>query len=148
PSASSQVRVPRLISTRRIEPSRRAMGPSGNCRSDAISVTSAIAASCQNRGPVGGRRFRRRGPRFVPMPRLRPDEIREFLDEPGHLARIATVAPDGAPSVAPIWFLFRDDRLWFTPRLKSSWWTHVQHEPRVAITIDEAESPFRKVFTS
>ena len=80
------------------------------------------------------------------MPRLDPDQVAAFLEEPGHLARIATVRPDGAPSVAPIWFLFRDGRLWFTPRVKSSWWRNIQHEPRVAITIDEDVAPYRKVF--
>lgn len=80
------------------------------------------------------------------MPRLDSHQIRSFLDEPGHLARIATVSPDGAPSVAPIWFLFRDGRIWFTPRERSSWWRNIGHEPRVAITIDEDEAPYRKVY--
>ena len=82
------------------------------------------------------------------MPRLTADQIVEFLTEPGHLTRIATVGPDGAPSVAPVWFLFRDGRIWFTPREKSAWWHHIQREPRVAMTIDEDEAPFRKVFVS
>lgn len=80
------------------------------------------------------------------MPRLAVEQIRDFLAEPGHLARIATVAPDGAPSVAPIWFLHRDDRIWFTPPEKSAWWHNIRHEPRVAVTIDEDEAPFRKVY--
>jgi nitroimidazol reductase NimA-like FMN-containing flavoprotein (pyridoxamine 5'-phosphate oxidase superfamily) len=80
------------------------------------------------------------------MPRLTPDETRAFLREDGHLARIATVDADGAPSVAPIWFLFDDGRVWFTPRERSSWWHHIQGEPRVAMTIDEDVAPYRKVF--
>ena len=80
------------------------------------------------------------------MPKLTPAQVTEFLEEPGHLVRIATVRPDGAPSVAPIWFLFRGGRLWFTPRERSSWWRDIQQEPRVAMTIDEDEAPFRKVF--
>jgi PPOX class probable F420-dependent enzyme len=80
------------------------------------------------------------------MPRLTADQITEFLTEPGHLTRIATVDADGAPSVAPIWFLFEDGRIWFTPRERSAWWHHIQREPRVAMTIDEDEAPFRKVF--
>ena len=66
------------------------------------------------------------------MPRLTTEQITEFLTEPGHLTRIATVDADGAPSVAPIWFLYDDGRIWFTPREKSSWWHHIQREPRVA----------------
>ena len=80
------------------------------------------------------------------MPKLTAEQVTAFLEEPRHLARIATVSPDGAPSVAPIWFLFRDGRIFFTPRVKSSWWRNVQHEPRVAMTIDEDGPPFRKVY--
>lgn len=80
------------------------------------------------------------------MPRLSPEEVDAFLTEPDHLVRIATVDAEGAPSVAPIWFLYRDGRLWFTPREKSSWWHHIQADPRVAMTIDEDEAPYRKVF--
>ena len=80
------------------------------------------------------------------MPRLTDDQIRDFLTEDGHLARIATVDADGAPSVAPIWFLYAEDRVWFTPRERSSWWRHIEGEPRVALTIDEDVAPYRKVF--
>lgn len=80
------------------------------------------------------------------MPRLSPEAISAFLDEPDHLARIATVDADGAPSVAPVWFLFRDGRIWMTPRERSSWWTHIATDPRIAVTIDEDEAPYRKVF--
>ncbi len=82
------------------------------------------------------------------MPRLTPAQVTEFLGEPGHLVRIATVGPDGAPSVAPIWFLHRDGRIWFTPRERSSWWRNIRRDPRVAMTIDEDVAPFRKVFVA
>ena len=79
------------------------------------------------------------------VPGLDPDATRSFLDEPGHLLRLATVDADGAPHVVPIWFIFDDDCIFFTPRLKSAWWGHIQRDPRVALTIDEDESPYRKV---
>ena len=79
------------------------------------------------------------------MPRLRPEEVRAFLGEPEHLVRLATVDDDGAPHVVPIWFVFEDDRIWITPRERSTWWGHVQREPRVAMVIDEEASPYRKV---
>lgn len=79
------------------------------------------------------------------MPKLLPDEVRAFLEEPGHLVRLATVDPDGAPHVVPIWFVFEEDRLWMTPRERSSWWGHVQHDQRVAAVVDEEASPYRKV---
>ncbi|MEN3272478.1 MAG: hypothetical protein V7636_1239 [Actinomycetota bacterium] len=79
------------------------------------------------------------------MPKLLPDEVRAFLDEPGHLIRLATVDPDGAPSVVPIWFVFEEDRIWMTPRERSAWWGHVQHDQRVAAVVDEEPAPYRKV---
>lgn len=79
------------------------------------------------------------------MPGLSPDQVEEFLTEPGHLLRLATLDADGAPSVVPIWFLYRDGRLLFTPRERSAWWAHVQREPRVAGVVDEEATPWRKV---
>lgn len=81
------------------------------------------------------------------MPGLPPDDVRSFLLEDGHLLRLATVDADGAPRVVPIWFRFDDetDRILFTPRLKSAWWADIEREPRVALTIDEDEAPYRKV---
>ncbi|HVT75444.1 MAG TPA: pyridoxamine 5'-phosphate oxidase family protein [Acidimicrobiales bacterium] len=79
------------------------------------------------------------------MPKLTPDEVVAFLTEPGHLVRLATVDPGGAPRVVPIWFVFEDNRVWMTPRERSAWWPDVQHDPRVAIVIDEEAPPYRKV---
>jgi hypothetical protein len=53
------------------------------------------------------------------VPKLLPDEVRAFVAEPGHLIGLATVDPDGAPRVVPIWFAFEDGRIWMTPRARS-----------------------------
>ena len=79
------------------------------------------------------------------VPALSPDEVKTFLDEPGHLLRLATVDADGAPYIVPVWFVHEDGRLWFTPRERSAWWSHVQRLPRVAATVDEEALPYRKV---
>ena len=79
------------------------------------------------------------------MPKLAPDEVRAFLEEPGHLVRLATVDDDGAPHVVPIWFIYEDGRIWITPRERSSWWRHVQRDRRVALVVDEEPPPYRKV---
>ncbi len=86
-----------------------------------------------------------KGSTLAAMPGLSEVEVQTFLDEPGHLLRLATVDAHGFPRVVPIWFIFEDDRIWFTPRLKSAWWQDLQHDRRVALTIDEDESPYRKV---
>ena len=79
------------------------------------------------------------------MPTLTPDEVVAFLTEPGHLLRLATVDSSGAPRVVPIWFLYSEGRVLFTPRERSAWWADLQRDPRCALTIDEEPPPYRKV---
>jgi len=79
------------------------------------------------------------------VPRLTPDEVVAFLTEPGHLVRLATVDESGAPRVVPIWFIYEMERIWVTPRERSAWWADLQRDPRVALTIDEEPTPYRKV---
>lgn len=79
------------------------------------------------------------------MPKLTDDEITAFLDEPGHLARIATVDDDGMPRVLPLWFVVDGRRLCFTPRKPAVIWGNIERDPRVGITIDEEAAPYRKV---
>ncbi|HEU4841949.1 MAG TPA: pyridoxamine 5'-phosphate oxidase family protein [Ilumatobacteraceae bacterium] len=79
------------------------------------------------------------------MPRLTPAEVAAFLDEPGHLLRLATVDADGFPRLVPIWFIRRDDELLFTPRGPSMFLENIRRDPRVAVSIDEDPLPYRKV---
>jgi PPOX class probable F420-dependent enzyme len=79
------------------------------------------------------------------MPKLSDDAIADFLNERGHLARIATVRADGSPSVVPVWFIFEGGKVLITPRKHSEFLANLQREPRVAITIDEDQGRYRKV---
>ena len=79
------------------------------------------------------------------MPRLSTDEVFAFLAEPNHLARIATVDADGMPRVVPLWFIMDGDRLCFTPREPAVIWQNMLRDPRVGISVDEDEAPYRKV---
>lgn len=65
------------------------------------------------------------------MPRLTDDEVRSFLDERGHLARIGTTDADGMPRVLPLWFVLMGDEFLFTPvrRRSSGRTSNVIHEP-------------------
>jgi nitroimidazol reductase NimA-like FMN-containing flavoprotein (pyridoxamine 5'-phosphate oxidase superfamily) len=84
--------------------------------------------------------------RYAPlMPKLTTDESRSFLEEPGHLLRLATVEESGLPLVVPIWFIAEDGRIWFTPRERSMWWAHLQRDARACGVIDEEAAPWRKV---
>ncbi len=72
-------------------------------------------------------------------------EVDEFLAEPGHHVRIATVDAGGQPLVVPAWFLYRDDRIYVTPRARSEWFCHLRDDPRTCFSIDEEPLPYRKV---
>jgi PPOX class probable F420-dependent enzyme len=79
------------------------------------------------------------------MPKLTERETIDFMAERGHLARIATVRADGAPSVVPVWFIFENGKVLITPRKHSAFLANLQREPRVAISIDEDAGLYRKV---
>lgn len=78
------------------------------------------------------------------MPKLTDDEVRTFLEEPGHLLRLATVDADGWPRVVPLWFIHVDGRVLFTPRSQSAFLANLRREPRVGLSIDEDPHPYRK----
>jgi PPOX class probable F420-dependent enzyme len=79
------------------------------------------------------------------MPRLTPRERADFLAEPGVLMRVAVVRADGSPLVTPLWFIYEDDAVYFTPRARSEWYVCLKRDPRVALSIDEQPLPYRKV---
>ncbi len=64
------------------------------------------------------------------------DELlrRAFRDLP--TARLATLDPEGAPYVAALWFVWRDEGLFLSTRLGSATWEHAERDPRVSLTID------------
>lgn len=79
------------------------------------------------------------------MPKLTQQERDAFLNERGVLMRVAVVREDGSPLVTPIWFIFEDGAIYFTPREKSAWFACLRRDPRVALCIDEQPLPYRKV---
>ena len=79
------------------------------------------------------------------MPKLTHDEMSAFLDERGHLARIATVDTDGLPRVLPLWFIMNGRQLLFTPRSPAIIWKNIVRDPRIGVCIDEEAAPWRKV---
>jgi nitroimidazol reductase NimA-like FMN-containing flavoprotein (pyridoxamine 5'-phosphate oxidase superfamily) len=72
-------------------------------------------------------------------------EVAGFLAEPNHLLRLATTTDDGAPVAVPIWFIYEDGRICFTPRERSAWRAHLNRDPRVCLLIDESGGAMRKI---
>jgi PPOX class probable F420-dependent enzyme len=73
-------------------------------------------------------------------------ELDAFLAR-GIVARVATIDDRGWPYVVPAWFEWEpaDGGFWLVARKKSAWALHLQQNPRVALSIDEAEAPYRKM---
>lgn len=51
-------------------------------------------------------------------------------------ARVGTVDPDGAPHVAPAWFVWREDALYLSARRGGRTWLNAELEPRVSVILD------------
>jgi PPOX class probable F420-dependent enzyme len=62
-------------------------------------------------------------------------EIDNFLQEV-HLARVATVRPDGRPHVVPVWYLWEEGHLFFETARKAVKANNLRTNPHIAITVD------------
>lgn len=79
---------------------------------------------------------------------LQGEELQAFLAEP-RVCHWATVGPDGAPRVRPLWFLHEDGALWFTTRMEARrTGTDVAAGSPVAVSIASDDRPFRAVLIS
>lgn len=67
-------------------------------------------------------------------------ERNAFLAEQ-RTCRVATIGPDG-PHATPLWFLWRDERLWLYSLTRSQRWIDLQRDPRISATVDTGEDYF------
>ena len=79
------------------------------------------------------------------MPLLNDEEKLKFLNQKGVLMRIACVRSDRSPLVTPVWFIFKESAIYFTPRAESEWFGCLKADARVALCIDEENLPYRKI---
>jgi len=66
------------------------------------------------------------------MPPLSRTRLERFLSV-SKLARLATVKPDGAPYVNPVWFLFDGRFVYVHARARAQYVENLKRQPRVAI---------------
>ncbi len=69
-------------------------------------------------------------------------EQRNFLVEPVHTGKLATVRKDGRPHVVPIWFDLDGDTIVFTTGHTSVKALNMRRGPRVCLCIDDEQPPF------
>lgn len=74
------------------------------------------------------------------MPGLTHDEVNELLATPV-IARLATVKPDGAPYVVPVWQYWDGEAMYVIPRERSRFVEHLRTEPRVAVSCTDDVDP-------
>ena len=74
------------------------------------------------------------------MPGLTSEQVDELLAGP-IIVRLATVKPDGAPYVVPVWEYWDDGAMYIIPREKSRFMEYIKNEPRVAVSCADDMDP-------
>jgi nitroimidazol reductase NimA-like FMN-containing flavoprotein (pyridoxamine 5'-phosphate oxidase superfamily) len=82
------------------------------------------------------------------MPRMTEDEMRALLETPQQLVRVGSVDEHGQPAVLPVWYLYRDDRIYVTLRAQTAFMQNFLKNPKACFAIDEPTYPYRKVIVS
>ena len=73
------------------------------------------------------------------MPRMKPDRLAEFLEQP-FVGVIATLRRDGRPYTVPVWWLHDDGAFWITGTYSRVWCRQLLRDPRASLCI-EAGAP-------
>lgn len=71
-------------------------------------------------------------------------EQSDFLQRP-LLARLATVQPDGAPFIVPLWFHWDGVAFYLVVREKAQFVPNLRHEPRVCLSIAGETPPYARI---
>lgn len=69
-----------------------------------------------------------------------PDDVRALFVGANY-AHVATLLPDGSPHSVPIWVGIEDDRIVFLTSPESRKARNLKHDPRVSISITDADQP-------
>ena len=73
------------------------------------------------------------------MPRMKPDDVAEFLRQP-HVGVLATLRRDGRPYTVPVWFLHDDGVFWITGTYERVWCRQLIADRRASLCV-EASAP-------
>jgi PPOX class probable F420-dependent enzyme len=79
---------------------------------------------------------------------MRPEQVRAFLVAGTRTAKLATVSPDSAPHVVPVWFVLDGDDPIFTTHETSRKGQALRRDPRVALCVDDEQPPYTFVMVS
>jgi PPOX class probable F420-dependent enzyme len=73
-----------------------------------------------------------------------PPQVADVIGE-RNFAHLATLEPDGAPSVRPLWVDVEEDRVIFVTQLGSRKAAAIERDPRVALSIADRRDPYRQI---
>lgn len=68
-------------------------------------------------------------------------DVEGFLSEPGRSAQVASVSPFSVPLLGSLWFLFQDDRFWFSSAQSSPLAQAAARGCQVAVIVDDFSPP-------
>jgi PPOX class probable F420-dependent enzyme len=71
-----------------------------------------------------------------------PEDAKSVLDQP-NLAHLATINPDGSPQVTPVWIDHEGDTVLFNTAKGRQKPRNLARDPRVSISIQNAENPYQ-----
>ena len=86
----------------------------------------------------------------IPGEDAKEDKCMAELDNPKiqkilrsrEFAHLATIGPDGAPQSTPMWFLWDGEYIKFTHTTTRQKYRNIQRDPRVAVSIIDADDPY------
>lgn len=77
-----------------------------------------------------------------PMASLSDQRVRDFLTEGTRTGKLAFVAADGRPLVAPIWFVLEGDDIVFNTGKDTAKGRSILRDGRVTLCVDVSEPPY------
>ncbi len=72
------------------------------------------------------------------MPRMKPDMLERFLQQP-YTGVLATLRRDGRPYTVPVWWLWHEGGLWLTGTYNRVWCKQLMADPRCSLCIEGDE---------
>ena len=76
------------------------------------------------------------------MHQMTTDEALEFLATGTRTAKVAWVASDGRPHVAPIWFIVEDGDVLFNTSAEAGKSRALRRDPRISMVVDVEKPPY------
>jgi PPOX class probable F420-dependent enzyme len=75
---------------------------------------------------------------------MRPEKDADILEQKA-FAHVATIGPHGEPQNTPVWFDWDGERFLFSQTHDKQKMKNIERDPRVAISIQDPDDPYRRI---